>query len=134
MACNKRSPKDRGVPREGSAARRLQEFNAVKRAVERNKERFIQRLQRRTEHLPNGCVRYKATATEGCPIITLRLEGKHIVMKAHRLFAILRNCAPIPVGMDVAHLESCMNRDCVAHTELQPFQQNAADAMRRRNG
>ena len=110
--------------RGGSEKRRRLEFNAVLRAVKRNKAGFITRLQRRLKQR-GACLIYEATTSEGYPNITLRYNGTHVCMKAHRLFLILKTCAPIPIGFDAGHKVECRNRACVLHIELQHFTENA---------
>ena len=133
MAANRKSPQDRGVTRSGSSKRRKLEFLCIRDQVRRRKAAFIARLEARTTHdAETGCRRYRATCSDGYPLITFKFQGQSLVMKVHRVFAILRNCAPIPVGMDVGHLPHCKNRDCVAHTQLQPVKENAAQSNRDR--
>ena len=109
--------------RAGVEARRLLEFNAVLHAVKRNKARFIQRLQRRLS-AEGECFIYRATTVDGYPQISLRYAGKHLCMKAQRLFLILKTGAQIPLGFDAGHFANCPSRACVRHIELQHHTEN----------
>lgn len=133
MAANRSSPKARGVSRNGSARRRKLEFMVVRDQILRRKEQFIRRLEARVVHEVSGCKRYRATCSDGYPLITFRYKGKLVVMKVHRVFAIIRHCAPIPLGMDVGHLPTCKNRDCVVHTALQPADDNSRASIHARH-
>ena len=120
------------MTRNGRRARRRFEYDVIAHHVKRDKAGFIRRLSARL--VPVGeCLVYRAAKTpDGYPNITFRYNGKHTAIKAHRVFAILQHCAPLPVGMDVGHEEHCHNRGCVRHIALQHYTVNTAQANRSR--
>lgn len=86
--------------------------------VRTRKDAFIARLQRRVK--PDGaCLLYNGSLTEGYPRINLRYKGKHLSIKAHRVFMILKHGKPLPMGCDVGHTPECHSRACVKHIELE---------------
>jgi hypothetical protein len=107
----------------GSEARRKFEFECVKHQVQAHKERFAARLQRRLS-VEGECLVYDGSLCDGYPCITFRFKGKHLKMKVHRVFIILKRASPIPVGFDVGHLTGCSTRRCVKHIELQHYKEN----------
>ena len=122
FALTRRLPRNRN----GSAARRRLEFETILHHVRRDKAAFIRRLASRLRATENGCLLYEATKVDGYPTITFRYAGRHIVMRVHRVFVILKHCAPIPLGYETAHTPDCTSRACVRHIELQHFSENAA--------
>lgn len=86
--------------------------------VRRRKEAFTARLNARIE-MRGQCLLYRGSLAEGYPCINFRFKGQHIKMKAHRVFAILKHGAPLPLNYDVGHLPECPNRACVKHIELE---------------
>lgn len=117
---------NRAQNRNGSAQRRKLEFNCVLRAVKKDKAAFTRRLQRRVEALPDGCVVYRATTSDGYPGLTLRHNGEHLYIKAARVFLILKLARPIRIGHDAGHEEFCKRRDCVRHVFEQPTGDNCS--------
>jgi hypothetical protein len=101
------------------------EFNVIRYHVKRDKARFIARLERNLRHVGECIVATGTADRNGYPRMNFRYKGHHVTIHTMRVIAILRNCAPIPAGHDVAHSAFCFNRCCVLHTELQHYGRNA---------
>jgi hypothetical protein len=109
--------------RGGSKERRQLEFDCVTHHLNKDKARFMRRLQNRL--VPKGeCLLYRATLVDGYPGITFRFNKQIVKMKVHRVFAILKHGKPLPIGYDVGHTAECHSRACVKHIQLQHFISN----------
>lgn len=94
-----------------------EEFDLVAHHVRKDKERFIQRLQRNVEVDGECVVWVGARNNKGYARMNLRAPGgAHRQLTVHRVFAILATKAPIPYGHEVDHV--CQRRDCVRHLQV----------------
>ncbi len=111
--------------RTGCPKRRMLEFRVVVDQVKRRKEEFIARLQRNLT-AQGECLLYGGTLDhKGYARLNFRYRGRHVTIHAHRLFLILRQCAPLPKGFEAGHTKGCVSRTCVRHVELQHYRVNA---------
>lgn len=115
--------------RNGSAARRRLEFNAIMDQVKRRKEAFTRRLQGRLREVGN-CLVYDGTKDhKGYARLNIRYKGKLVTMHAQRLFLILRLGRPIKQGHEAGHLPECQHRACVLHLREEHYKSNARTAL-----
>lgn len=121
-----------GQSRMGNAQRRLLEYAVVCYHVKRDKQAFVTRLQRNLN--PSGeCLIWAGTLDpKGYGRVSFRFNGRHVLIGVHRVFAILKNCGPIPLGMEAAHGSECTSRACVRHVSLQHYKENAATWPKRK--
>lgn len=112
--------------REGVARRRKLEFDAVRDQLARRRAQFMARLKRRLEER-DGCMCYRGTLDhKGYARLSVKFEGKHLSIHAHRLFLILKLGRPIRRGYEAAH--SCGVRPCVKHVSEVHYKINAVSA------
>lgn len=81
-------------------------------------------------HEPLPCwIWTRAVDKKGYPKISLRRDGKHLMLYAHRLSYEMFREVNIPQGMQIDHL--CLNTRCInpMHLEMVPLDEN-----RRRQG
>ena len=114
--------------RNGSAARRKLEFDAVVDQITRRKGKFIERLTRRLESR-GECLCYRGTLDhKGYARLNLRYQGKHVTIHAHRLFLLMRLMRPLKRGMEAGHLPGCEHRTCIRHLREEHYKSNARTA------
>lgn len=108
------------------------EFELVARQVRRDKERFIQRLQRNVA-AHGDCILWQSSVNnKGYPRMNVRGSGgKHYQLGVHRVFAILMTAQPIPYGHEVDHV--CCRRGCVRHLQVVTAKRNKQLVFERRN-
>ena len=120
------------IKRAHNAARRKFEFMVVRDQVKRHKQRLIDRLNRNLLWTENGCALYGVRQSRPYPVINFYYKRKHVQITAARVFMILKNCAPLPIGYEAGHTCDCSG--CVVHLELQHFTKNAALSAINTNG
>jgi hypothetical protein len=88
----------------------------------RNKSGFVARLQLLTMRDSDGCVFWRGAINNcGYGVFSVRFNGMHGQIYAHRLFFVLHTKRNVPSNLVLDHV--CGNRNCCNPAHLQAVQQ-----------
>ena len=117
----------------GNPDTRRWEFEAVRHSVKRNKQAFIDRLNRRLTPHGECLIHNGAQDGRGYARMNFWYKGRQQMIGVHRVILILKLAKPIPRGIEAGHTAKCISTCCVRHVEAQSYKENASASAKNTN-